>query len=386
VANSYQLNPGASLSYGWSMVSGPASVQFGTATSASTSATFTAPGDYVLQLSVNDGVSTSAAQTDVVVNPAPFGNGYTFLITPPVSGPNPVGTAITLQLQLIGYFTNGGPIQLTITGANPVVANLIADNNGFASYTYYGKNPGTDTVSGTATGWCCSPSVASNTATINWITAPPKLTSSPVTGQFFTADGTGTFDTPATAQPLFTQVFPNIDFNAAGVTSSVSNLTRPFTDIVTDLNGNFAGVLPAQGNNYQAGVGTLYSFSAVFTGSLNVPAAGPVTFAFSSDDAYVFGVGNGATATSGPQTNTPATTVFTGLPVMGGVNQRSAPASSSITVKLPLARSVSLRSGLRQGRRQESYVDDAGGRRADSAVGAADVESKPRHAAPSESD
>jgi hypothetical protein len=94
-------------------------------------------------------------------------------------------------------------------------------------------------------------------------------------------------------------------------------------------------VLPAQGNNYQAGVGTLYSFSAVFTGSLNVPAAGPVTFAFTSDDAYVFGMGNGATATSGPRTNTPATTVFTGLPVMGGVNQRSAPASSSITVNFP---------------------------------------------------
>jgi hypothetical protein len=54
-----------------------------------------------------------------------------------------------------------------------------------------------------------------------------------------------------------------------------------------------------------------------------------------SNDAFVFGVGNGATATSGPQTNTPASTVFTGLPVMGGVNQRSAPASSSITVNFP---------------------------------------------------
>jgi hypothetical protein len=194
--------------------------------------------------------------------------------------------------------SDGNRGHVTITGANPVVANLIADNNGFASYTYYGKNLGTDTVSGTASGWCCSPTFGSNTATITWIAAPPKLTSSPVTGQFFTADGSGVFDTLATAQPVFTETFPNIDFNPAGVTSSVSNLTRPFTDVVTDLNGNFAGVLPAQGNHYQAGVGTLYAFSAVFTGSLNVPAAGPVTFAFSSDDAYVFGVGNGATATS----------------------------------------------------------------------------------------
>jgi hypothetical protein len=94
-------------------------------------------------------------------------------------------------------------------------------------------------------------------------------------------------------------------------------------------------VLPAQGNAYQAGAGTLYYFSAVFTGSFSVPAVGPVTFTFTSDDAFVFGVGNAATPTSGPQTNTPATTPFTGLPVMGGVNQRSAPASSAITVNFP---------------------------------------------------
>ena len=42
------------------------------------------------------------------------------------------------------------------------------------------------------------------------------------------------------------QSFPSIDFNPAGVTSSVSNPTRPFTEIVTDVSGNFVGVLPAQ--------------------------------------------------------------------------------------------------------------------------------------------
>jgi PA14 domain len=82
-------------------------------------------------------------------------------------------------------------------------------------------------------------------------------------------------------------------------------------------------------------VGSLQNFSAVFTGSLNVPAAGPVPFAFRADDACIFSVGNGATRVSGPQTNTPANSTFQSYPVMGGVNQRSAPATSSIVVNFP---------------------------------------------------
>jgi hypothetical protein len=53
-----------------------------------------------------------------------------------------------------------------------------------------------------------------------------------------TRAATSVFNTPATAQPLFKQTFPNIEFNPAGVTSSVSNLTRPFTDVVTDSTGD----------------------------------------------------------------------------------------------------------------------------------------------------
>jgi hypothetical protein len=62
-----------------------------------------------------------------------------------------------------------------------------------------------------------------------------------------------------------------------------------------------------------------------------------VTFTFSSDDAFLFGVGNGATRVSGPQVSTPASTPFQNCPVMGGVNQRTAPASNAITVNFPSA-------------------------------------------------
>ena len=102
-----------------------------------------------------------------------------------------------------------------------------------------------------------------------------------------------------------------------------------------------------------------------------------------SNDAFVFGVGNGATATSGPQTNTPASTVFTGLPVMGGVNQRSAPASSSITVNFPAPGMYPYEVDYAKGGDKNLTLTM---RRADSAFCAADVESKPRFAAPGAAD
>ena len=70
---------------------------------------------------------------------------------------------------------------------------------------------------------------------------------------------------------------------------------------------------------------------------MNVPVAGQVTFTVTSDDGFIFGVGNGATRVSGPQTNTPTNATFQNYPVMGGVNQREAPAATTITVNFPTA-------------------------------------------------
>ena len=159
-----------------------------------------------------------------------------------------MNTSVVVQVKFIGidrglYNINNATVNIQVTGANPTTATLVTDANGSGIFTYIGRNIGADTITASANTY------VSNTVPVTWIAAPPKLTSSPVTGKFFTADGSGVFDTLATAQPVFTETFPNIDFNPAGVTSSVTNLTRPFTDVVTDLNGNFAGVLPAQGNN-----------------------------------------------------------------------------------------------------------------------------------------
>ncbi len=48
-------------------------------------------------------------------------------------------------------------------------------------------------------------------------------------------------------------------------------------------------------------------------------------------------MGNSASRVSGPQTGTPANSAFQGYPVMGGVNQRTAPATNTITVNFPAA-------------------------------------------------
>ncbi len=330
----YSLKPGYSLSYTWSLASGPAAAQFGNAHAISTPITFSRVGTYTLQFSVDDGVSTSSALTHVSVLNAPVGNGNTVLITPTVNGPTAVQTPMTLLVTVTGFFSDGVPVHVQVSGANPQSADLNSGPTSRVNFTYWAVNPGTDAIVATAT-ICCWVSPVSNTATVTWVTGSPVLFSSPVTGRFFTNDGSGAFNTPASQQPIFTQVFPNINFNAAA--GGVSSLTRPFTDIETDPAGNALGTIVAQGNGYPAGVGALYNFSAVFTGSLNIPSPGQYTFAFTSDDAFLFGVGGGAARVSGPQTNTPSTTAFQNYAVMGGVNQRSAAAQSSIVVSFPAA-------------------------------------------------
>ena len=70
--------------------------------------------------------------------------------------------------------------------------------------------------------------------------------------------------------------------------------------MTTDLNGNFTGSIAAQGNGVQAGVGTLFTFQAVFTSTFTVASAGNVVLKFFSDDGFILGVGGGATRVSGP--------------------------------------------------------------------------------------
>ena len=60
---------GSSLSILWSVVSGPGVVNFGSPTSATTTASFTVPGTYVLKLTASDTLLASEDTMSVIVNP-----------------------------------------------------------------------------------------------------------------------------------------------------------------------------------------------------------------------------------------------------------------------------------------------------------------------------
>lgn len=63
-------NPPGKLTPGWSKLSGPGTVTFGNAAAIDTTVAFSAPGVYVLKLSVSDGKASVSDNVQVTVNPA----------------------------------------------------------------------------------------------------------------------------------------------------------------------------------------------------------------------------------------------------------------------------------------------------------------------------
>jgi hypothetical protein len=67
-------NPPGILSTSWSKLSGPGTVSFAHASAVDTTAAFSAPGDYILRLTANDGAAAASDDLNVTVNPAPPGS------------------------------------------------------------------------------------------------------------------------------------------------------------------------------------------------------------------------------------------------------------------------------------------------------------------------
>ena len=179
------------------------------------------------------------------------------------------------------------------------------------------------------------------------VTPVATISSGPVEGNFFFRGASATaFAAKPGDTPAFTQTFPTLNFNPPnGVVnhniSGVGPTTRPFTDITTDGAGNFSGTIVAQGNGLQAGVGTLSSFDAVFTGTFVVAKAGDVTFNVLANDGFLIGVGGGATRVSGSYEGAPASNAspFQAYPLVGAWNQPSGGAVGTypVTVHFPAA-------------------------------------------------
>lgn len=283
------------------------------------------------------GPLSATAQT-TVTNPAQFNS---LVLAPAIAGPDVTGTSQTLTATLKDSTSApiaNATVTFTVTGANPTTGTATTNSSGVATFTYTGTHNGNDSVQAT------SGTAVSNTATVSWITPVQNISTSTIFARFFASDGSGGFNTPPTATPAFTQTFPTINFNPPagtipGNTSGIGVNTRPFIDVTTDLNGNFTGTITAQGNGVQAGLGSLFTFQAVFTSTFTVANAGDVVLSFFSDDGFILGVGGGATRVSGPLLNVPPSgrTAFTNLPVMGAFNSATAPIANSIVVHFPAA-------------------------------------------------
>jgi len=108
-------NSSATLTEAWTQVSGPGVVTFANPQQASTSAAFSQPGDYVVQLSVSDSVTGGSQQFQVSVQNAAGNQGW---IGSPaygdsISGIVPITTApgVVLQSGILTYYSASNPDQ-----------------------------------------------------------------------------------------------------------------------------------------------------------------------------------------------------------------------------------------------------------------------------------
>ena len=338
------LPSGSTVTVLWTKISGPGNVTFANPNIAITTASFSAAGIYRLRLTANDTALTANDEVVITAN-APQTGDATLILEPSAAGPNVTGTSQTMRAtlkHLSGVPVAGVSVHFTVTGSNTASGNVSTNNDGVASFVYQGANGGTDSVQASAV--LNQNNLVSNTAQVTWLAPSAKVSTTTVYARFFTSDGSGAFTATPAQTPAFVQVFPTINFNppqgtVPGAPPSVNVDSRPFTDVTTDLNGNYTGSIVAEGEGVQAGVNTLNNFNAVFTGTLIAAQAGDVSFRFFSDDGFIFGVGNGATRVSGADTGTPPSgvTPFEHLPVMGAFNVPTPPVGNIITVHFPAA-------------------------------------------------
>ena len=89
----------------------------------------------------------------------------------------------------------------------------MTDANGVASFSYKGAQAGQDDLSASATG-AGGASIASNAAEVGWSSQLEEVVSTPVHGNFYTADPTvNGFSAQPGQTPAFAQTFPTINFD-----------------------------------------------------------------------------------------------------------------------------------------------------------------------------
>ncbi len=348
------LGPGTcSSSVIWSMPTGSPGMLSGDGLYSAPASILEQQNVTITAASVSDPTITGTAIVTLLPKPL----SPTLTLSSAVQPPYVTGTLEQFQAAFANH--DGSPISsaivtFTVSGANTASGSVTTDGNGIATFTYTGSNVGTDIVQATAI--VSGEQVTSNSFSAVWMTPAQPISTTSVVGRFFfynpSDDTEYAFDTPPTAVPAFTQVFPNISFNPPNGTipgnSTVGVGTHPFTDVTTDENGNFTGTIVAQGNGYQAGLPGPHNgpeglaqdqdiFQAVFTGSYVVASAGDAVINVYVDNTFILGIGGGAEMVSespafGPG---PSTTPFEQFPVMGNSGFANSIGGFSMTVHFP---------------------------------------------------
>ncbi|TAK95166.1 MAG: hypothetical protein EPO07_15715 [Verrucomicrobia bacterium] len=123
-----QPNPPAAFTTTWTQVSGPSATTFGNANALATTASFSAAGNYVLQLTANDGQIATASSVNITAVARPIISALKTSSTLQLSWPND-GLAWRLQSQTNTLATNlwfdvssvTNPMNVTIDTTNAVV-------------------------------------------------------------------------------------------------------------------------------------------------------------------------------------------------------------------------------------------------------------------------
>ncbi|HEX3425363.1 MAG TPA: RHS repeat-associated core domain-containing protein [Acidimicrobiales bacterium] len=263
------------------------------------------------------------------------------------------GAAAAASLSLTDAVAGGATG--TVTGV-PATLDAGGSASAQASYTIpsgQAVGPLADTASVTWTdgnGNSYGPVSSSYSTTVNPPPVPPivgETATEAVNGNFFSSASGSSFTAGPSSTPVFGLAFPTVDFNPRAGTingepaNGPTSTTQTFTDVTTDLAGNFSGTITAQGNGSTAGDGNLSCFDAVFTSSFIVTKRGAITYDIIATGGFELGVGGSATRVNGTYENAPASnqSAINGYPLVGTWDQGGAatPSTYSVTVNFPTA-------------------------------------------------
>ena len=151
------LPSGGTIGVNWSQVQGPGTVSFTSPNSTSTTASFSKPGGYVVELSASDQDASDSVQFAITVNPQP-GTTQGWIGSPKdgavVSGivPITVASGETLQGGTLTFYPASDPTNVTVLNSNTTGSGQIGslDTTSLANGTYWITLQATDSGANTS--------------------------------------------------------------------------------------------------------------------------------------------------------------------------------------------------------------------------------------------